>query len=352
VPADARAYRFCGETIVSRVDLSLLPRSDSFNPACTIERASTSDRPATGRWFHHWRIGRQPPWLSFARHDDGYLLRFSDLADVHVSGDGATIRVSPSRALPRDTLVHLLLDQVLPLALSHRGRVLLHASAIHVPGIGALAFVGSTGRGKSTLAAALATRGGRILADDCLAVDPCAGGWQVLPAYPGLRLWPDAAARQLRRGTRARRVAHYTSKRRVRGAALRFDDRPSPLRVLFLLSDRGTTGPAVSIRRCRAAARLMGLVKHAYVLDIEDRQRLARTFDALASIATAVPVVRLRVGHGHGRLAEAVDGICGYATSLPRDPDVGPRDTDLGPRAPDLGQRAPRIATRTSRCTT
>jgi hypothetical protein len=315
---DVRAYRFCGQTIASAIDLPFLDPGAGTDRACTIERESSSNPAAvSGRWFHHWRIGRQAPWLSFARHDEGYLLRFRDLADFLVSADGGHIRAYPSRGLPDDTLRHLLLDQVLPLALSRQGRLLLHASAVHVPGIGALAFVGPTGRGKSTLAAALASSGSRILADDCLALEPRAGGVQVLPAYPGLRLWPGATSRRLQRGARDSRVAHYTRKRRVNGGALRFHRRPSPLRALFLLSERGTTGATVSMRRCRASARLMSLVRFAYLLDIEDRAHLARTFDALASIAVSVPVLRLRIREGHGRLAGAADAICAHAHRLP-----------------------------------
>jgi len=359
--ADRRAYRFCGETIVSTIDLPLLEPGDAFDPACTIEREPPGDREAISHnWFHHWRIGRQAPWLSFARTDDGYLLRFRDLADFLVSRDGAQIRACPSRA-PDDTLRHLLLDQVLPLALSRRGRLLLHASAVRIAGIGALAFAGPTGRGKSTLAAAVASRGGRILSDDCLALESRAGGLNVLPAYPGLRLWPDGPSRALRRGTTGGPVAHYTRKRRVNGGALRFHRQPSPLRALFLLSERGASDPTVRIRRCRASARLMGLVKYAYLLDIEDREQLERTFDRLASIATSVPILRLRLRHGHSRLAGAAEEICTYAKSLPpeggshppsplrgfgaagtcRSAVVAPRPSDLGPRPSDLGPRTP-----------
>jgi hypothetical protein len=312
-----RSYRFCGETIASTVDLPLLERSETFGTACTIEQDSSGSLQGVGGdWFHHWRIGRQAPWLSFARADEGYLLRFRQLADFFISRDGAYIRASPSRALPVDTLRHLLLDQVLPLALSHRGRLLLHASAVHVPGVGALAFAGPTGRGKSTLAAALASRGGRILSDDCMAIDRQAGVMHVLPAYPGLRLWLDGPSRPLRRGTIASRVAHYTRKRRVNGGALLFHRQPSPLRALFLVSERAETGPAVTFRRCGAAARLIGLVRHAYLLDIEDRDQLVRAFDGLSSIATSVPVLRLRVRHGHGRLPRVAETIRAFARNL------------------------------------
>ncbi len=325
--SSARGYRFCGDTIASAIELPLLGRGESLDPACTIELAPFADRVTPNDcWFHHWRIGRQAPWLSFARRDDGYLLRFHGLADFLVSADGARIRACPSRALPGDTLRHLLVDQVLPLALSRRGRLLLHASAVHVPGIGALAFAGPTGRGKSTLAAVLASRGGRILADDCLAIESREGSLYVPPAYPGLRLWPDAPSRALRRGTSGSRVAHYTRKRRVNGGALRFHRHPSPLRALFLVSERSDSGLPAVIRRCRASSRLMGLVKYAYMLDIEDRENLASTFDRLVSIVTSVPVLRLRVRDGHRRLSGAADAIRAHAaTLLDQSPDLSDR---------------------------
>src|SRR3954468_22633030 len=123
MPTGVRGYRFCGETIVSSIDLPLLQRAGGADPACRIERAAAGDGTADAQWFHHWRIGRQA-WLSFARRDEGYLLRFPDLAEFLVSGDGGRIGACASPSLPEDTLGHLLMDQVLPLALSRRGRTL------------------------------------------------------------------------------------------------------------------------------------------------------------------------------------------------------------------------------------
>jgi hypothetical protein len=83
---------------------------------------------------------------------------------------------------------------------------------------------------------------------------------------------------------------------------------------------------------------LMGLVRYAYLLDIEDREHLARAFEALAVIATSVSVLRLRVRHGHRWLAAAAEEICSYVTSRPPEggrheiTDVGLRTSDLGPR--------------------
>lgn len=52
------------------------------------------------------------------------------------------------------------------------GQMVLHASAVHVRELGgAVAFVGSSGMGKSTMATLLALRGGLLITDDVLRVD-------------------------------------------------------------------------------------------------------------------------------------------------------------------------------------
>ena len=140
------------------------------------------------------RRGRGPrrgrPWLSIAREEGGYLLRFPDYADFVVSHGGERIVYCPRRRLATSTLSHLLLDHVLPLAVSRRVPLALHASAVHVPRLGTIAFVGPTGSGKSTLAAAMALTGCHLITDDCLVVNTRSRSIAT-PGYGGLRLLFD-----------------------------------------------------------------------------------------------------------------------------------------------------------------
>jgi hypothetical protein len=259
------------------------------------------------RWFHRWRADRRT-WLSFARTAEGYLLRFPELADFAVAPGARRIVCRPRRGLPSATLRHLLLDQVLPLALSAE-RLVLHASAVHVPGFGAVAFAGRTGRGKSTLAAALAQHGCALLTDDCLVLGSHRGRVSVWPSYPGVRLWADAAA-ALGNPVRASALAHYTRKRRVPAhALLPFRSRPSPLRALFLLAPPGAVRDAADVRACAPRDRLMSLVSCAYLLDVEDPTRLATHFDRLAALVAAVPTLRLRVRRNRRQLPETAKAL-------------------------------------------
>lgn len=75
--------------------------------------------------------------------------------------------------------------------LRQRGHLVLHASAITIGG-SAVLFLGESGAGKSTTAAAFHSRGHHVLADDVAAVRLTGEGAELLPAWPGLRLLDDS----------------------------------------------------------------------------------------------------------------------------------------------------------------
>ena len=106
-------------------------------------------------------------WTEFHRDGDNYLLRFPGLADFLVSADGRKVRVHAVETTDESTIEHLYINQLVPLALSRQGIPTFHASVVTVPG-GAVAFLGKTGAGKSTLAASFALQGSAFLTDDGL----------------------------------------------------------------------------------------------------------------------------------------------------------------------------------------
>ena len=305
-------YHLHGVTVASEVALPGVRRARTQGRASivvSVGSAALVDERV--EFFHHWRIKgtRGRPWLSIGRRVDGYLLRFPDLADFDVSAAGNRIVCRPSAWLAGSTLQHLLLDQVLPLALSQSGHLVLHASAVHVPRLGCVALVGPTGSGKSTLAAALGLRGCPILTDDCLVVETSSPRSTAVPGYPGLRLWRDAArGLGLERDAKAS-VAHYTAKRRLGASAVRFRSRPDRLAAIFVLGRRRRPGAPTRSRVLAARDRLMALAPYTHVMDVEDRRQLLHMFRSLSTLVTDVPVVRLNARDGRGRVLEAADEV-------------------------------------------
>jgi hypothetical protein len=96
--------------------------------------------------FHEWLAPDDSPWTRFYRTGAGYLLRFPGYADFEISKDGHDVAGWAVDGVSEATIDHLYQNQVLPLALSKSGRVVLHASAIEAGGQ-AIAFVGASGRG-------------------------------------------------------------------------------------------------------------------------------------------------------------------------------------------------------------
>jgi hypothetical protein len=218
---------------------------------------------------------------------------------VHIEARGGTM-------VPRDTLRHLLLDQIWPLVLSGSGRLVVHASAIVLPDGHAIGFAGPAGAGKSTLAASLVAAGCHLVSDDCLLLENAGRSWRAVPSYPGLRLWPDVLATVLPRDGTVADVAHYTSKKRYADRALPFARTPAPLRALYILHPSKASGKA-ALTEVTGAAALMDLVPYTYLLDHEDRTQLGRSFAQLAALTRRVRVLRLDVPRTIRRLGEVTE---------------------------------------------
>ena len=91
----------------------------------------------------------------------------------------------------RGVLQTLLAGRIMGYLLRQRGYLALHASGIAIDGRGVL-FLGESGSGKSTTAAAFHSRGHDVLADDVAAVRAAKSGIEVETAWPVLRLLEDS----------------------------------------------------------------------------------------------------------------------------------------------------------------
>lgn len=233
--------------------------------------------------FHTWTFPDGTLWTAFYRANDGYLLRFPDLADFQVSADALHVTGFPAPEVSDATVQHLYLNQVLPLVLSKQGKLVFHASAVEVAG-DAIAFAAESGRGKSTLAASFAVSGFRFLTDDGLVVEPMADGHRILPSHPSIRLWEDSEAALIAPGVRTAPALSFTPKSRfLAGDEIRFCDQPRSLRrVYFLGNDKVAT---LAFQRLSAVEALVEWVKHSFLLDVEEKPRLASHFDQVAKLA-------------------------------------------------------------------
>jgi hypothetical protein len=104
---------------------------------------------------------------------------------------GCQVTIDPVPGVDEDILRTVLLGPVLCILLRQRGLLVLHASAVNIEGQ-AVAFMGGSGWGKSTLATAFHTQGYEVLTDDVMPIQMDSGYPLVFPAYPQFKVWKDA----------------------------------------------------------------------------------------------------------------------------------------------------------------
>jgi hypothetical protein len=154
----------------------------------------------------------------------------------------------------------------------------------------AIAFLGASESGKSTMAAALHARGYPLVVDDIVAVRLSDGRAEVFPGFPQFKLWPDAVAALGGDPDTLSRTEPGFEKR-----ARPVTDGPSareslPLGRIYVLAQ----GEAVEIEPLSPTEIFFALVSHSYGIDWLHSVSGGADFLSRAEIARRVPVRRLR----------------------------------------------------------
>lgn len=254
----AGVYLVGGITLVSEIELPELP---------LVQQNSATPHPV------YIRVGAVANQLPAAIEVDlyscatatQYLLRIAGIARYLVTG-GREIVVEPdANALPLDVRAYLL-GAIFVVVCQQRGLLPLHASAIAGKS-GVVAFLANSGHGKSTLAAHLAQRGFRVLADDVCLIDVAQPAAMVIPTAPWLKLWRNSLENLGREAKGLDRVFSDDDKYRLPLAPV-FE--PEPILKLVFLEDNEesfTTTEIKEVPRVEAVPLLMNLTHHSYLLE-------------------------------------------------------------------------------------
>lgn len=272
-----------------------------------VEPSGTGNQTASRAFFRVERARAEAFWPGIGR--------------FHLE-KGREVGIEPASEVTQDTLRAFLLGPVLSILLYQRGFLVLHASVIALRDAGgdwgALGFLGHSGAGKSTMAAALHARGHRVVSDDVVAIPILQDGQMpfdssfeaysrvparrfptVFPAYPQLRLWPQTVE-ALGEDAAALPRLHPDQERRIRRVARDFKASGVPLRGLFVLK----SGEELALERFTPAQALFQLVQHFYCLDLPDPVEAAAQFQKCGVLARTLPVFGLKRPQDLSRLAE------------------------------------------------
>lgn len=224
----------------------------------------------------------------------GYLISGPQYGAHLLSRNGRFLHCDPE-GVANEAWQRLVIAQVLPFAALLQGLEVFHASAV-LRGGRAVAFVGRSRAGKTSLALELCGRGAGFLADDVVALECDSGQLLAHPGTPvaGVVRAASSDTRETSHPPRAKTVAVNARERLVRlpGAT-----GPVALAAMFLL-ERRADGPARP--RFELVADAQPLLSATFNFVLATPARLHVLLEACA-LAARLPVERI---------------VCGPATSL------------------------------------
>jgi hypothetical protein len=240
-------------------------------------------------------------WLKLTRQEA--ILSIEKVGSFQVrSGRDVIVTVEPA---VDESLIRLyLLGVVMGVLLFQRGKLVLHASSVEIDGC-AVAFLGNSGWGKSSIAAALHARGHGIVTDDVTAVNLGAGCATVFPGVPLLKVNADVS---LTLGIDPKSLVFLHSAEIKRGLHVTQCNPtvPVPLARIYVLAHEGD----LKIKPLLPQESMIELVRHSYPTRLLQRGD-AIHFQQCAQLAREVPIFSLSRAESLSSLPELaclVDG--------------------------------------------
>ncbi|ABW26935.1 phosphoenolpyruvate carboxykinase (ATP) [Acaryochloris marina] len=245
-------------------------------------------------WIHFDAITDSPLQTGDTLHcyqnnDSGMYLYWQGVGTFLIQ-EGQDVLIDLEIDLDEDRLRLFILGAVMGVVLHQRGFLVLHASAVALEGE-AVAFIGQKRWGKSTMAATLHDRGHSLIADDVVALEVQRHQIQVQPAFPQIKLWPDAVTCIGKQPEDLPRLGARLEKRNHQLSSGFMSD-ILPLRYIFVLGQ----GEEVAIKPLPPQEIIQHLMQNSYVTRFEQtllQERGANHFKQLMLLAQQVPLLRL-----------------------------------------------------------
>lgn len=301
-PSDAGPHRYYayGAVITSDVPLALPvePRPAIAHVDCrgVTDRAFQKARSAAGfvDAFHRFGI----------LADGSMYLGWDTVGEFLVSADGCEVSCRRADRATWESFQVYMLGQALSFALVLQRIEPLHATTVVVDGE-AIAFLGDSGHGKSSLAAAFLHAGQRLLTDDLLVLENGPGGVVAHPGPPRIKLFPAVARRFLRPAASGDRMNAATEKLIVALDKSQYCKAPVKLAAMFALTAPRDVGRLADIivQPLAPRDRFLRLLRASFNRQLTDPHRLACQFDTMMRLAECVPIERLSYPRSIDRLA-------------------------------------------------
>lgn len=196
-----------------------------------------------------------------------------------------------------------LLGTVMGALLHQRGLLLLHGSSVAING-SAIVFLGHKGRGKSTIASKLYSRGHHFISDDHIVFDKDTNGKiSVIPAYPHIKLWEDAIYSTLGKTPDELHLLHPQLDKRGYKITDRFAKETIPIKQIFVIE----RGDEIGMMPIDPKDAVIELIRYSYFSRFGAeffKGKEADNFFSCIDLANHVPISKLIVPSNLSKLQD------------------------------------------------
>ncbi len=259
-------------------------------------------------------------WYTFCRVDGGYVGRMPGIADFEIDDDLRRVVCHPAVVGRSQVIPIVVPGTVTAFLLSVGGRLVLHGSAVELAGR-ALAFVGVSGQGKSTMAAMFCASRASLVTDDVLVVEFGRGNAvddtvSCIRSGREIRLREKAASLADRLGADAMVRVTEDERHAVAPATTTLDRLPLSA-IVLPRPDREHRD--VRARTLRPGEACLRLGRCERIEGWRDRDHLRRQFVDVGRVTASVPVFEVSIPWGPPFAEDIPDRLleaCGLSARL------------------------------------
>jgi hypothetical protein len=217
--------------------------------------------------------------------------------------DGQSITVEPVVGIDDESIVAFILEPCLGLILMQRDLVVLQGNAI-ANDEKSIVFLGAHSMGKSTLSAAFFKRGYTILSDGIVVINQ---HMEVIPSFPALHLWQDAAT-HLNINTSTFRRVRPKFEKFIMPTKKQFNSQPKSIQTIYPI--HWNKGSRCKVEPLLGGDKLRYLHAHIYNKSfLTAAKKQGYYFNCMVQIAKQVKLILIERTRSHYNTSELVELI-------------------------------------------
>jgi hypothetical protein len=305
-------YEISGITVKSNIDF---PQLNSVNSRKTdisfFLEYKELDESRVFDFIKNYKLSNGRVWLSIEKYKSSYILRFPNIADFLLSGEKRKIFCNPNNNIPKNTVRHLFINQIIPLYLASKGYFVIHSSAVSINGKGVV-FLGKSRAGKSTLASIFCKNGYELITDDFLLIK-YKNGLHAVPSYPAIRLSNQTMDFLFNKDPKVFINDDFTDKKWLKAdnRLIKYRNKVVPIHRIYILAHKSKQSDKspVTIKKQSPTDSLTDLLHNCFFIDSSDSKLIENNFNYCALTLKSDIIRKLTYKKEFSVLSEVKDKI-------------------------------------------